>query len=62
MEIRLFVGALQRFQGGQNPHGIIAILAVFAPQPRWRHEPWNGLFHIEKASRFLKDVLFKANF
>ena len=44
LEIRRFVAALQRFKVGQSP--ITVILAVFAPQPRWRHKPWKGLFCI----------------
>ena len=28
---------------GPKPHTFSVILAVFAPQPRWRHKPWKGL-------------------
>ena len=29
---------------GPKSHTFTVILAVFAPQPRWRHKPWKGLF------------------
>ena len=29
---------------GPKSHIFTVILAVFAPQPRWRHKPWKGLF------------------
>ena len=32
---------------GPKSHTFTVILAVFAPQPRWRHKPWKGLLIAE---------------
>ena len=37
LEIHLFAAVLWWFQVGQNPIHSLLILAVFAPQPRQRH-------------------------
>ena len=31
---------------GPKSHTLTVILAVFAPQPRWRHKPWKSLFPV----------------
>ena len=60
MEICFFVAALQRFQVGQNPI-IYCNLAVFAHQPRWRHNPWNSLFFKSKNRTFVSFIVYKDN-
>ena len=32
------------FQSGPKSHTFTVILAMFAPQPRWCHKPWKGLY------------------
>ena len=36
---------------GPKSHTLTVILAVFAPQPSWRHKPWKGLFKIQMFPR-----------
>ena len=56
LEIRLFVRALWRFQGGQTKsHTFTVILAVFAPQQRSR---WKGLL-LPNADTLSDRAIFK---
>ena len=43
-EIRLFVSSVIAFPSGPKSHTFTVILAVFAPQPRWRHKLSSNLF------------------
>ena len=56
MEIRLLLAALQgQSQSRPKSHTFSVILAVFAPQPRWRQKPWKGLLRkgVESPNCFL---------
>ena len=45
LEIRLFVvSGVTAVPSRPRSITFTVILAVFAPQPRWRHKPWKGVF------------------
>ena len=47
LEIRLFCSSIIAVPSGPKSHRITVILAVVAPQPRWRHKPWKGVLSLE---------------
>ena len=47
LEIRLFCSSIIAVPSGPKSHTITVILAVVAPQPRWRHKPWKGVLSLE---------------
>ena len=47
LQIRLFCSSIIAVPSGPKSHTITVILAVVAPQPRWRHKPWKGVLSLE---------------